>query len=145
MSESREYVIVEAKALPDIFVKVLEAKRLMDSGKAKTVQEAAAAMGISRSAFYKYKDQVFSFYESTRSRNVIIAMNLDNIAGLLSQVLDTIAKSGANILTINQTIPINNIANVTITMETGNGDVNELFEQIAGVPGVQGFKILGRE
>jgi chorismate mutase len=135
----KSFVMVEAKALPDVFLKVLEAKRLMESGKCKTVQEGVSAVGISRSAFYKYKDCVFDFYES-RGRSVTVGMDLEDTPGLLSHVLNAIAGRGANILTINQTIPINRLAYVTLTMEIS--DISGMMEDLSGVEGVLNLKVL---
>ena len=104
-------------------------------------------MGISRSAFYKYRDAVHPLYENTRGKTVTLSANLDNTPGLLSAVLNSIATEGANILTINQTIPINGIANVTITIETNvmQGDFSRLINRIEGLQGVQSLRIIGRE
>ena len=101
-------------------------------------------VGISRSAFYKYRDAVHPLYENTRGKTVTISMNLDHTRGLLSSVLNSIASEGASILTINQTIPINNIANVTVTIET-NGELGRLMTRIEGLAGVQSLRIVARE
>ena len=141
----KNLIIVDASALPEVMLRVLEAKRLIEQKKLKTVQAAIESVGISRSAFYKYKDAVYPFYENTRGRTLTMAMNMDNAPGLLSRVLNIIAGHGANILTINQTIPINNVANVTITVETRECDVSALAEAISADKGVSGMKILARE
>jgi chorismate mutase len=135
----KNFVVVESKALPEVFLKVLEAKRLMESGKCKTVQESACAVGISRGAFYKYRDSVFDLHEG-RGRSVTVGMSLEDTPGLLSNVLSMIAERGANILTINQTIPINRLAFLTLTMEMR--DSGELMEALAELPGVSGLKVL---
>lgn len=147
MREDKNFFIVDKSVLPEIFIKVMEVKNLLESGKEKTVQEAVAKVGISRSAFYKYRDAVHPLYENSRGKTVTIAMNLDDTAGLLSSVLNSIAKAGANILTINQTIPINGIANVTITIETNDmeGDLGSLIKDVENLQGVQTFKIIARE
>ena len=118
LKEDKNFFIVDKSVLPEIFLKVMEVKNLLESKKEKTVQDAVNRVGISRSAFYKYRDAVHPLYENTRGKTVTIAANLDDTPGLLSAVLNSIATEGANILTINQTIPINGIANVTITIET---------------------------
>lgn len=141
----KNLIIVDAAVLPEVMLRVLEAKRLIEQGRHKTVQAAITSVGISRSAFYKYKDTVFPFYENTRGRTLTMAMNMDNTPGLLSRVLNIIAGYGANILTINQTIPINNVANVTVTIETRESDVSALAEAISADAGVTGMKILARE
>lgn len=147
MREDKNFFIVDKSVLPEIFIKVMEVKNLLESGKEKTVQEAVAKVGISRSAFYKYREAVHPLYENSRGKTVTVAMNLDDTAGLLSSVLNSIAKAGANILTINQTIPINGIANVTITIETNDmeGDLGSLIKDVENLQGVQTFKIIARE
>lgn len=147
MREDKNFFIVDKSVLPEIFIKVMEVKNLLESGKEKTVQEAVAKVGISRSAFYKYREAVHPLYENSRGKTVTIAMNLDDTTGLLSSVLNSIAKVGANILTINQTIPINGIANVTITIETNDmdGDIGSLIRDVENLRGVQTFKIIARE
>jgi len=145
MPKDKTFYIVEESALPLVMVKVVEAKRLLESGREKTMQSAAAAVGISRSAVYKYKDLVFPFYENTRGKTVTLALGLENIPGLLSRVLNAVADSGANILTINQNIPLNNMANVTITLEMGEGSVGELVRGLEAMEGMRGLKIIARE
>ncbi len=147
MKESSELFIVEKGVLPEIFIKVIEAKKLMENHKVKTVQEAVNIVGLSRSAFYKYKDSISELNNNSRGRTLIIGINLENIPGLLSNVLNVIATEGANILTINQTIPINNIANVTITVETGrtNNEIVEFVQKLEKISGVQTLRIIARE
>jgi len=147
VKEDKNFFIVDKSVLPEIFLKVMEVKNLLESKKEKTVQDAVNKVGISRSAFYKYRDAVHPLYENTRGKTVTISTNLDNTPGLLSAVLNSIATEGANILTINQTIPINGIANVTITIETNamQGDFSRLINRIEGLQGVQSLKIIGRE
>ena len=144
MKTMPELVIVDADVLPPVFLRVLEAKQMLEAGKALTVQEAVAHVGISRSAFYKYRDSVFPFYENTRGRTITFAVNLLDEPGHLSRLLQAIAEASANILTIHQTIPLNKMANVTFTIELANNN-DRLFDAIRELPGVQGIKILGRE
>ena len=118
--ETNKYYIVEASALPEVFRKVCEAKQYISSGKVKTVNQAAEKAGISRSAFYKYKDAVKPFYEMSSSRIITFQIMLEDKPGVLSGVLAHFAKSGANVLTINQSIPVNGQAAVTISAEIGN-------------------------
>ena len=143
--EDKSFIIIESKAVPDIFIKTLEAKRLMETGKCRTVQEAAQEAGISRSAFYKYKDSVFALSEHVKGRNLTMAMNLEDTPGLLSSVIGTLAAGGVNILTINQTIPINHIANVTVTVETRSSDISEIMGKLREISGISGLKILARD
>lgn len=147
MENSSEYYIVDKRVLPEVYIKVVEAKRLLEQHITSSVQEAVDMAGVSRSAYYKYKDYVSELSAGTRGRTAIIAFNLMDEAGLLSNVLNAMAESGANILTINQTIPINGIANVTISMETGNMKIqlNTLISNIADIKGVQTIKIIARE
>lgn len=145
MNNDTSFYIVEASALPDVILKVMQAKKMMESGKHRTVQAAAHEAGISRSAFYKYRDLVFPFYENTRGKTVTLAMNLENVKGVLSVVLNSIADFGLNILTINQNIPINHIANVTITIEAGENNVADLIEALQNVRGMKSLKIIARE
>ena len=147
MSEKDKYYLVKEKAVPDVLLKVVEAKRLLDSGKAITVQEAAEQLGISRSSFYKYKDDIFPFHENNRGKTINIMLLLDDEPGLLSNVLNEIAKCKANILTIHQSIPIGGIASVTLGMEMrpDTKEVNDIISAIEGIHGINSLKILGRE
>jgi chorismate mutase len=147
MSEKDKYYLVKEKAVADVLLKVVEAKRLLDSGKAITVQEAAEQLGISRSSFYKYKDDIFPFHENNRGKTINIMLLLDDEPGLLSNVLNEIAKCKANILTIHQSIPIGGIASVTLGMEMRpeTKEVNDIISAIEGIHGINSLKILGRE
>lgn len=147
MNEKKHLYIVEETVLPEIILRVMKAKEMLDAGKAKTVSDAVATAGISRSAFYKYKDSVFPFYENISGKTVTFAINLENTPGLLSNVLNVVSESGANILTINQTIPLNNTANVTLTIETRqmNGCIEDFFEKILQLNGVLTLKVIAKE
>ena len=140
----KKYYIVSEDALPDILIKVAEAKRMLQVGEAQTVGEAARRMNISRSAFYKYKDAVQPFQDLKAGRIITFYALLKDNPGVLSNYLSIFANSVANILTINQTIPTNGCAGVTISAETS--DMNEgLDEMIAGITGAMGvlkFEIL---
>ena len=147
MKNEKNFYIIDKSVLPEIFLKVMEVKNILESGKEKTVQDAVNKIGISRSAFYKYRNAIFPLYENSRGRTVTFAMNLDDTKGVLSLVLNEIAAAGANVLTINQTIPINGIANVTITIETNfmETDLETLLDFIESLNGVQSIKIIARE
>ena len=136
--EKQKYYLVTAEALPEVFLRVAEAKRMLQVG------EAARRMNISRSAFYKYKDAVQPFQDLKAGRIITFYALLKDNPGVLSNYLSIFANSGANILTINQTIPTNGCAGVTISAETS--DMNEgLDEMIAGITGAMGvlkFEIL---
>ena len=147
MADNRRYFVVTEKAVPDVLLKVVEAKRLLDIQKSVTVQEAVDAVGISRSSFYKYKDDIFPFKEKTRGQNITFIIQLDDDPGLLSAVLGTIAKFHGNILTIHQSIPMNGIASLTlsVTIAEAEGDAAAMVENIEHIEGVHYLKILGRE
>ena len=113
-----KYYLVEASVLPEIFAKVIEAKELLETGQVRTVADAVARVDISRSAFYKYKDFVSPFQDMSRGHLVTFNLELLDRQGVLSSVLAIFAENGANILTINQSIPINGTALVTISAET---------------------------
>ena len=141
------FYIVNSSVLPEVFSKVIETKALLRTGKAKTVNQAVNMAGISRSAFYKYKDYVYPFYETNKMKIVTITLLLEHIPGVLSKILDAIARAQGSILTINQNIPINDVAMVSISFETGriNKDVEELLIDIRKIPGVNNLSIVSRE
>ena len=147
MANSPKYYIVEASALPEIFLRVAEAKRLLSIGEASTVNDAAKMTGISRSAFYKYRDTVLPFQNMMTGRILTFQLLLHDEPGVLSGILKTFAEFSANILTINQTIPINGIANVTLCIETNEmqGEFSRLVNKIEGLQGVQSMRIIARE
>lgn len=137
MAKTPNYFIVEAGALPEIFLKVAEAKRMLETGEVDTVNLATRRVGISRSAFYKYKDAVRPFNDMLHGRIVTFQILLKDEPGVLSAVLNSFAQSGANILTINQNIPSNGCAGVTIGAET-SGLVVSMEDLLAKVLGVEG-------
>ena len=144
MSKAPNYYIVDAEALPEIFRKVVEARRMLDTGEAETVNQAVQLAGISRSAFYKYKDAVRPFQDMLHGRIVTFQIMLKDEPGILSHVLNLFAGSGANILTINQGIPINGCAVVTVNAETSGleGSLQELLARLNGAEGVLRGEIL---
>ena len=144
MGTKTKYYIVAAEALPEIFIKVAEAKRMMQTGEAGTVGAATRAVGISRSAFYKYKDAVQPFNNMKAGRIITFYTMLKDSPGVLSNVLSIFAGSGANILTINQSIPTNGCAAVTVSAETSDMEqtLEELMALITSVDGVVKFDIL---
>lgn len=145
MSNKPKYYVVDAAALPEVFVKVAEAKRLLDLGSVSTVGEAARAVGISRSAFYKYRDYILPFENIMTGRIITFQMTLHDEPGALSSILSIFAQMGANILTINQTIPINSCAVVTVTAETNRmtTSLEELLMTLREAKGVVRAEILG--
>ena len=118
MSANTKYYIVEASALPEVFLKVAEAKRLLSTGEASTVNEATRMTDISRSAFYKYRDAVLPFQNMMTGRIITFQMLLHDEVGLLSKILDIFTEAKANIITINSIVPTNGTAVVTISAET---------------------------
>lgn len=142
--EKKKYYLVSAEALPEVFIKVAEAKRMLQVGEADTVGEAARLVGISRSAFYKYKDAVQPFQNMRAGHIISFYALLKDIPGVLSNYLSIFAGSGANILTINQTIPTNGCAGVTISAETSDmvDGLEELMARAAAAQGVLKFEIL---
>ena len=144
MTQLPKYYIVEAKALPEVFLKVAEAKWLLETGEATTVNEAARATGISRSAFYKYRDAIAPFQNLMAGRILTFQFSLRDVTGLLSSILTIFAQFGANILTINQTIPTNGCASVTISAETTNmsSGVEDMLRSLEAIDGVLKAEIL---
>jgi len=144
MGVQTKYYIVAASALPEIFIKVAEAKRMMLSGEAATVGDATRKVGISRSAFYKYKDAVQPFNDMKNGHIITFYTMLKDNPGVLSNVLSIFAGSGANILTINQSIPTNGCAAVTISAETSELEISleELISSAEKIDGVVKFEIL---
>lgn len=142
--EKKKYYLVSAEALPDVFIKVAEAKRMLQVGEADTVGEAARLVGISRSAFYKYKDSVMPFNDMMSGHIVTFQSMLRDEPGVLSSILNIFAISGANILTINQSIPVNGCGAVTISAETSGmkDPLDELIRQLNDLDGVVQFEIL---
>ena len=144
MGTKTKYYIVAAEALPEIFIKVAEAKRMMQTGEAGTVGAATRQVGISRSAFYKYKDAVQPFNNMKAGRIITFYTMLKDSPGVLSNVLSIFAGSGANILTINQSIPTNGCAAVTISAETSDMELTleDLISRVSALEGVVKFEIL---
>ena len=147
MSEKTSFFVLKEKAVPEVLLKVVEAKRLLDSGKMTSVQDATEVVGISRSSFYKYKDDIFPFHENAKGKTVTMVIQLDDEPGILSLVLKTIADFHANVLTIHQSIPINGIASLTLSVDVlpETGDVTQMVASIEEQTGIHYVKILGRE
>ena len=138
MAKTPKYFLVEAAALPEVFLNVAEAKRMLETGEVSTVGEATAATGISRSAYYKYRDALMPFQNLMAGRIITFQMMLKDRTGVLSGILSILAYCGANILTINQTIPTNGCAMVTMSSETSDlrCSVEELMKRIGNLDGV---------
>lgn len=147
MNKDTTYFLVDCTVLPEVFSKVIEAKKILSKGTVKAVNEAVKEVGLSRSAYYKYKDFVFPFYETTRGKVITLFFVVEDFAGILSSIINQIALAKANILTINQNIPINGLADVTISVETVGmvKDIKELMNEISIIEGVRRQEILARE
>ena len=147
MAEKTKYFVLKKKAVPEVLLKVVEAKRLLDSGKAASVQEAAENVGISRISFYKYKDDIFPFHDNAKGKTITMVIQLDDEPGLLSVVLRIVADYHANILTIHQSIPVNGIASLTLSVDVLNetGDISQMVDTIEEQQGIHYLKILARE
>ena len=147
MGETTKYFVVKQKATPEVLLKVVEAKRLLESEKVLTIQEAVDAVGISRSSFYKYKDDIFPFHDNSQGTTITLTFQMDDEPGILSDVLKIIAEYRANILTIHQSIPINGIASLTLSIQVlkTTGDISRMIEQLEGQPSVHHVKILAKE
>ena len=131
VTEKKKYFVVRERAVPEVLLKVVEAKKLLDSGKVDTVQDAAERTGISRSSFYKYKDDIFPFHEETRGKTITFIIQMDDEPGLLSVVLQTIAR----------------FHGITLSVDIlpGEGDAEAMVETIEQNEGIHYLKILGRE
>lgn len=148
MSEKKERLyVVSEKALPQILLQVVRAKRLLETERVMTVAEATERVGISRSSFYKYKDEINSFYDNTRGKTISFLIQMKDEQGLLSRVLGEIARYGVNVLTIHQSIPVNGIASISISIEItdGNADVTDMMEAVKHLEGIQFLKVLAKE
>ena len=144
MNSSSRYYLVAAEVLPEIFIKVAEANRLLKAGEVATAGDAAKAVGISRSAYYKYRDAIQPFTDMSTGHIITFYALLQNRSGVLSNVLSVFARSGANILTINQSIPTNGCAAVTISAETSDmaESLEQLLADVSALDGVVKLEIL---
>ena len=147
MEEKTKYFVLKKKAVPEVLLKVVEAKRLLESERAESVQEATELVGISGSSFYKYKDDIFPFHDNSKGKSITFVLQMNDEPGLLSDVIKTVAKYKGNILTIHQTIPINGVASLTLTVDLlpTTGDVSSMIEEIERQPGIHYLKILAKE
>ena len=147
MERSTGYYVVKRKAVPEVLLKVVEAKRLLETEKARSVQEAVDAVGISRSSFYKYSEDIFPFHEGSKGSTVTLTFQMEDEPGILSDVLKVIAEFGANILTIHQSIPINGVASLSLSVQVleTTRDISEMLETMGKHRGVRNVKILAQE
>lgn len=147
MEDKSKYFVVKQKAVPEVLLKVVEAKKLLETVRAITVQEAADRVGISRSSFYKYKDDIFPFYDNTKGKTITLVVQMDDRQGLLSDLLHVVAVYRANILTIHQSIPVNGVATLTLSVEVreDTGNVSSMIDELEVLDGIHYVKILTRE
>lgn len=141
-----KFYLVQEDILPEAIKKTIKVKEILKLGKAKTINEAVERMDLSRSAYYKYKDYVFPFYEIAQGKIVSITVSMSNDPGMLSSILRAIADSNGSILTINQDIPLQGIANVTIAFETKDlsTSLEECLDNIRSIRGILKVEILGQ-
>ena len=147
MEMKSKYYVVRDRALPEVLLKVAKVKCLLDADKAMTVQEASERVGLSRSSFYKYKDDIAPYADNTKGKTVTLVIQMEDEPGLLSDLLHVVATYRANILTIHQTIPVNGMATVTLSIEVreNTGNMSVMVEEIEELNGIQNIKILGVE
>ena len=146
MGKDKLYLVSE-RALPEVLLQVVEAKKLLETKKVITVGEAAEAVGISRSSFYKYKDDINYFYEDARGKTISFLLEMEDRQGLLSEVLKEVARYGVNILTIHQSIPVNGLASLSLSLQILNGltDATDMVASVEAIDGIRRMKILARE
>ena len=147
MKDKHPYYVLKEKAVPEVLLQVVEAKRLLDSGRISSVQEATEQVGISRSSFYKYKDDIFPYHETEKGRTITMVIQLDDKPGLLSVVSRVLADFKANVLTIHQSIPINGISSLTLSADLlpESGELDEIVNCIESEAGVHYVKVMGKE
>lgn len=147
MAERSSYYVIKEKAVPEVLLKVVETKSLLETGKVGTVAEAVERTGISRSSFYKYKDDIFVFHDSSEGKTLTFTCEMEDEPGILSILLGIIAEYGANVLTIHQSIPINNMASLSISLQIlpSTRDVAKMVEDMESLSGVHSIKIVARE
>jgi len=147
MAEDKNaFYVIKWEFLPDVFKKTLMVKELLSKGAAKTVNEAVLEIGISRSAYYKYKDGVFPYYQMSEGRIITLSFYLDHRPGTLSRVLNIVAQAGGNIIMINQGIPVQGVAYVSISIETLNLEYSaeELINRIKQLEGIKKVELLAQ-
>lgn len=145
VGQNAVFYLVREEILPEAIKKTIKVKELLKQGEVKTINEAVERMGLSRSAYYKYKDYVFPFYEASQEKIVTLALLLEHKQGVLSHVLNTIAGDHGSVLTINQGIPLQGVANASVSIETADLDVDleALLDKLRMIEGVKRLEILG--
>jgi len=145
--KKKEYFIVDSEALPEVYRQVIEVKKLLSSEKVTTIQQAVDRVGLSRSSFYKYKDLIEPFTDMAKSSTVTFYVKLEDRVGALRAFLSVIEKSGVNVLTLNQSVAIGGIGDLTVTVDVPeNGwTIDDILEAVREVDGVASVRILGRQ
>ena len=145
--DKTKYFVVKKKAIPEVLLKVVETKRLLATNRGMTIQEATDEIGISRSSFYKYKDDIFPFHENEKGQTVTMVIQLDDTPGVMAELLQKVAEYKANILTIHQSIPINGVASLSISVQILHTtlDVSGMIDAMEAQKGVHHVKILAKE
>lgn len=143
----KSYLIVERSALPDYFIKVVEARHLLESGVCAQVSDAVREVGISRSTYYKYKDKIMEPSQLNIGRKASLMLTLSHEAGMLSQVLNTVSTFGANILTISQSLPVHGKASIMLTLDIAQmkEPAEHMIETLQAVGGVEKVRLLALE
>lgn len=147
MNEKIKYYVVKEKALPEVLVKVVKAKKMLERKRGSTVQEVIEEVGLSRSSFYKYKDDIFPFHDDAKGKTITFIVEMEDQPGLLSVLLQIIAQCHGNILTIHQSVPINGVATLSLSVEIlpGTDDAESMIHTLEEQSGVHYLKILSRE
>ncbi len=147
MTGESDYYVVRTNALPEVLRKVVEVKRLLEEKANMSIQEATEIAGISRSSYYKYKDDIFPFYDSSKGKTVTLVVQMIDELGFISKICSRISEYRANILTIHQSIPVNGIATLTISVEVRSDtrNITDMIHEIEMMDKVQYVKILAQE
>ena len=145
--KSTKFYVLTEQAVPEVLLKVVEAKKLVETGKEESVQKAVGGGGGSRSSFYKYKDDIFEFHDTTQGTTINLAVSMDDQPGILSDVLKVIAQSGANILTIHQSIPVNGVASLSISIQvlSTDSDIYDILGKLENQRGIHHVKMIAKE
>ncbi|TKI56419.1 ACT domain-containing protein [Brevibacillus antibioticus] len=146
MKKEEKFYLIRSDILPESIAKTIDAKKMLESGEVDTVNEAVERVGLSRSAFYKYKDGIFPFNAMMSEKIMTFTFSLDHMSGYLSKVLTYVADQGGNVLTINQTIPLQGIATISMSVDMANLRVSstEFLDSLQQIPGVRKAMIVGR-
>lgn len=144
--DKEKYYLIHGDILPEAIYKTVEAKRLVETGEVETINQAVEKVGLSRSAYYKYKDKIFPFNAATYQQIITISFILEHRSGVLSQMLRFVAEKSGNVLTINQSIPLQGIANVVLSVDTANLNLpsTDFIEDLQNIDGVKKVVIVGQ-